>query len=251
MIEEYEKCGHFVLQSFFSEAELDPLRAVVTTFHESWKQENADFYAEKAINSAYLTSGIHLRKSERETLFKFIGSAKLMDVVVSVMGDYPAFMNTQLFFDPVNKTQPNYWHRDGQYHLSVEEQEQALQGPNVVHFRVPLVEEPGVELIPGTHKRWDSDEELMVRLEQKGRKNCDSLSSGVKVPLNVGDLLVFSANMMHRGLYGKNRLALDILFCDPALELMTFVDDSCLPGPDTLTKLENASAFERTIQIKS
>lgn len=224
---------------------------MVTRFHHSWRQENARFYAEKAVNSAYLTGKKHLNDAERLTLFEVIGSAKLMDVVMSVMGDRPAFMNTQLFFDPVNAEQKNYWHRDPQYHLSIEEQKKTLFGPEVVHFRIPLVDEPGVELIPGTHRRWDSDEELNVRLEQNGQKNSDNLSSGVRVRLNAGDLLVFSANMIHRGLYGLNRMSLDILFCDPVPELMQFVDDDCLPAAEILGKLENPAALARTLEIKA
>jgi len=151
----------------------------------------------------------------------------------------------------VNETQRNYWHRDPQYHLSVDQQKEALLGPEVVHFRIPLFDEPGVELIPGTHRRWDSDEELGVRLDQDGHKNYDKLSAGVKITLNAGDLLVFSANIIHRGLYGMDRLALDILFCDPVPELMKFVDANGLANSQTLAKLENANAFKNTIELKT
>lgn len=251
MKNDYEGNGYFVFKDIFEASELQKLREVLTQFHQSWMQDNSKFYAEKAINSAYLTAKKHLKDSERETLFKFIGSAKLMDVVTSFMGDRPAFMGTQLFFDPVNETQRNYWHRDPQYHLSVEEQKEALLGPNVLHVRIPLVDEPGLELVPGTHRRWDSNEELDVRLEQSGRKNYEDLSTGVRVTLNAGDLLVFSANMIHRGIYGMDRLSLDILFCDPVPELVKFADDNCLPDSNTLEKLEHRDAFESTIEIKS
>jgi ectoine hydroxylase-related dioxygenase (phytanoyl-CoA dioxygenase family) len=248
---EYEKTGYLLIKGFFEESELQDVRQVVRQFHQSWMQENSTFYAEKAINSAYLTAKRHLMDSERVSLFKFIGSDKLMKIVTSVMGNRAAFMNTQLFFDPANKSQKNYWHRDSQYHMSVEEQREALLGPNVLHFRIPLVDEPGIELIPGTHKRWDSNEELDVRLEKNDRKNYDELPTGVKVHLDAGDLLVFSANMVHRGIYGMDRLSLDILFCDPVAELVKFVDEGCLPDSEILLELENASAFESVIEIKT
>jgi ectoine hydroxylase-related dioxygenase (phytanoyl-CoA dioxygenase family) len=251
MLKDYEDNGYLVLKDFVKESDLLKLREAAAQFHQSWKQENLQFYAEKAINSAYLTAKKYLNNTERETLFKFIGSAKLMDVVASVMDGRPTFMNTQLFFDPVNQRQRNYWHRDPQYHMTVEEQKQALLGPNVVHFRVPLVDEPGVELIPGTHRRWDKDDELDVRLERNGRKNHENLSTGIKVKLDAGDLLVFSANMIHRGIYGMDRMSLDILFCDPVPELVKFVDDDCFPESDLLDKLENADAFKSAIEIKT
>jgi len=251
MIRDYEENGYLVLKGLFRESELHKLRQVITQFHQSWKLENAQFYAHKAINSAYLTTKKHLKNAERESLFKFIGSAKLMEVVTSIIGGRPAFMNTQLFFDPMNEGQRSSWHRDPQYHMTIDEQKQALHGPKVVHFRIPLVDEPGVELIPGTHRRWDSDDELEVRLEKNGRKNHEDLTTGVKVKLNSGDILVFSANMIHRGVYGMNRMSLDILFCDPDPELMNFVDDSCLPDSDMLERLENPNAFKNSIDIKT
>lgn len=251
MIKNYEDNGYLALKNIFEQAELQQLQEVITRFHNSWKKNNSQFYADKAVNSSYLTAKNHLINSDRETLFKFIGSAKLMDLVVSIMGSRTAFMNTQLFFDPVNKSQKNYWHRDPQYHMSTAEQKDALTGPNVIHFRIPLVDEPGIELIPGTHKRWDSDEELNVRLEQNGHKNHEDLFTGVKVNLNAGDLLVFNANMIHRGIYGMNRLSLDILFCDPYPEVMKFIEEDCLPDSETLNKIENAYAFRNSITIKA
>jgi hypothetical protein len=50
------------------------------------------------------------------------------------------------------------------------------------------------------HKRLDSDVEFNVRQEKKGRVSSDDLSTGKKIKLVAGDLLVFSADMIHRGL---------------------------------------------------
>lgn len=248
---EYEENGYFVVKKLFEKAELQKLSEVLLEFHESWKRGNREAYQDKAVNSAYITGTEHLDGPKRELLFKFISAAKLMNVVHGVIPSQPCFMNTQLFFDPANENQKNYWHRDTQYHMSLEEQQAALAGPNVVHFRVPVVDEPGVELVPGTHKRWDSAEELDVRLERNGREKHEDLTSGAHVPLNAGDLLVFSANMIHRGVYGMNRCSFDVLFCDPEPGIVGFISDDCLPGQEVLDGLEDASAFSNTISLKS
>lgn len=250
MNEEYREEGYFVVKSLFNKDELLKLREVLAKFHESWKSKNIQFYAGKAVNSAGITGTEHLNELDRTTLFSFIGSAKMMSVLYSVIPDMPSFMNTQLFFNPVNQNQKNYWHRDPQYHLSIEEQKEALDGTNVVHFRIPLVNEPGVELVPGTHKRWDTKDELDVRLEQHNRKSHENLTTGVKIKLEAGDLLVFSANMIHRGLYGMDRLSLDVLFCDPEPDLIQFVNEDCLPTQDVINALEDGSAFINTIRLK-
>jgi len=179
-------------------------------------------------------------------LFKLIASEKLMHVVEQLLPKASAFMNTQLFFNPVNPSQQNYWHRDSQYHLSVKEQQDALQGPQVIHFRLPVFDEPGVEVIPASHQSWDNEQELVVRLEQHGHQHHEPLERGVSIPLLAGDLLVFSANMIHRGLYGGNRLTLDIIYCDDELELLSFVKPTCLPNAKQISLLEKPQAFINT-----
>lgn len=251
MRKEYGNNGYVIIKNFLSDKERLDLHKVLSYFHQRWQEKNAQFYADGAINSAYLTGTDCLNKSQRKVLFDFIGSTKLMEIVTTVIPEQPCFMNTQLFFDPVNAAQKNYWHRDPQYHLSVEQQQAALSASDVIHFRLPLVDEPGIEVIPGTHRRWDSSEELAVRLEQNNQKNHQPLACGKTIKLAAGDLLVFSANMIHRGLYGMNRLALDILFCQPEPSVIQFVNDDCLPTADILSSVENGKSFRNTIAAKA
>jgi ectoine hydroxylase-related dioxygenase (phytanoyl-CoA dioxygenase family) len=250
MKESYQEKGYVVVRNFLSTNEVLELREILSEFHHLWQQENASFYADKAVNSAYLTSNKLLNNEQRNSLFSFIGSEKVMALVNELIPKQPCFLNTQLFFNPLQDKQTNYWHRDPQYHLSIEQQQAALAAFDVIHFRLPVMDEPGIELIPGTHKRWDSTEELAVRLEQNGHKNNEALSQGKVIKLAAGDLLIFSANMIHRGLYGMDRLAFDILFCPPEPSVIEFVNEDCLPVEDTLKKIENPNAFRNTIKLK-
>jgi len=247
----YIKNGYFVFKNFFNNEEITPIYDIINKFHLAWQDDNKEFYETRAINSAYLTNTKYLDNEKRSTLFQFISTNKLMDIVAQTPIVKPAFMNTQLFFNPVNLKQRNYWHRDTQYHLTLREQQKALSGPDVIHFRIALVDEPGIELIPGTHKRWDNEEELTVRLEQAGKNNYNDVSTGVTVPLDKGDLLVFSANMIHRGLYGKNRLSFDVLFCESEESFIKFVNGDCLPNENQMKCIQNNIAFENTIKIKA
>ncbi len=250
MIENYKENGYVLIRDFLNENEVLELRELLTEFHHLWQQENTTFYQQQAVNSAYLTSRTFLNNAQRNKLFGLIASNKVMNLVNELIPKQPCFLNTQLFFNPVNEKQTNYWHRDPQYHLSVEQQQAALAGPDVIHFRLPVLDELGIELIPGTHKRWDSVEELDVRLEQNGHKNNQPLLQGKSIKLCAGDLLIFSANMIHRGLYGMDRLAFDILFCSPEPSIIEFVNEDCLPAAETLKNIENPKAFRNTIKLK-
>ena len=251
MKEIYQEKGYVLIRNFLSDNEVVELRTILKEFHNLWQQENASFYAEKAVNSAYLTSGEFLNTEQQNRLFGLIACNKVMNLVTELIPEQPCFLNTQLFFNPVQDKQNNYWHRDPQYHLSIEQQQVALALFDVIHFRLPVMDEPGIELIPGTHKRWDTTEELDVRLEQNGQKNNQALSQGETIKLFAGDLLIFSANMIHRGLYGLDRLAFDILFCSSEPSIIEFVNENCLPAESTLKTIDNPSAFYNTIKLKS
>ena len=63
---------------------------------------------------------------------------------------------------------------------------------------------------------------------------------GVQIPLEMGDCLLFSANMIHRGLYGKNRLALDILYCERDPTLSEFIQLKHQPSAEMLSDLDRS-----------
>ncbi len=244
--------GYFVIRGFFNVDEIASLRKVILKFHQSWKQDNLEFYqTEEAFNSSLITGSQYLDCDDRLKLFNFISSKKMMSLVNSVVPNNPAFMNTQLFFDPFDQQQKDFWHRDCQYDFDIEAQKKIIHGTQVIHFRVPLFDELGMELVPGTHKRWDNEEEYNVRQEENGRLSSDSLSLGKKISLSAGDLLVFSADMIHRGLYGLDRLAFDILIFDSAGDYVDYVDDDCLPDSSMLTKICDPRLFANTLYLKS
>jgi ectoine hydroxylase-related dioxygenase (phytanoyl-CoA dioxygenase family) len=247
----YDDQGYFVIRNYFSAAEIASLRKVILKFHELWKQDNADFYREEAFNSSLITGSQYLAFDERVKLFNFISSKKIINLVDSVISANPAFMNTQLFFNPVNPELKDFWHRDCQYDHDVEVQKKVIHETQVVHLRVPLFDELGMELIPGTHKRWDSDEEFNVRQEEKGRLSNENLSTGKAIKLSAGDVLVFSADMIHRGLYGMERLALDILVFDSTGDFVDYVDDDCLPEMSMLEQIDDPRLFINTLRLKS
>lgn len=240
---DYHQNGFVKFSNFLTFTERKILISIIEDFHQSWLNANQAFYNERAINSAYLTSPKHLPEQQRFELFDFISSDKLVSLADKLCKTEPVFMGTQLFFNPANPKQKNYWHRDAQYHLNEAEQKEALKGPEVLHFRLALKDEPGIEVIPNSHRQWDTEEELAVRLEKDGHKNHENLRHGHAIELKAGDLLVFSANMIHRGLYGKDRLAFDILFCENEPQITSFQQKNCMPTSEQLARLKNNHVF--------
>jgi ectoine hydroxylase-related dioxygenase (phytanoyl-CoA dioxygenase family) len=248
----YEKDGYFVEKGLFNRNELSAIQKILENFHELWKAENSDFYQNKAINSAYLTGTKYLSSSDRRALFQFIASKKIQAIVGSVIPTKPAFLNTQLFFDPFKAGQKNYWHRDLQYlGKPIEEQKKMLNSINVIHFRIPLKQEYGIEIVPGSHKEWDTNVEFDIRTEANGKKCFETLPTGKIVKLEPGDLMIFSANMIHRGLYGLDRLSFDIIFCDSDPELVKHAELDTLPNEVDIQNIEFPNCFLNTIKLKN
>lgn len=249
-LSEFSARGYLVLRGVFNPQELSRVLLILKNHHEAWIEDNRGFYETQAVNSAYITNKKYLTDNERLTLFNFITDEKILDALASAIPDKPTFLGTQLFFNPYNHSQKNYWHRDMQYNNEpLEKQKANLTNQIPLHVRVAMRDEPGLELIPGTHKRWDTLEEYTVRMEDGARHNYDALPGTIKLPLNAGDILVFSANMIHRGLYGQDRFAFDLLFTDQNPEILKFADPSCLPDQNMLRKITNKAPYERTLSF--
>lgn len=238
--------GYTCLKSFVDEAHASKLETILRKYHNSWLAKYQDNYQQGSINSAYITNGEFLTTEERLELLKFVSSKLVIQEAQKILGNDLCFLNTQLFFNPFDKDQKNYWHRDIQYTgLSENEQRLTIEAKQteVIHLRLALSPELGIEFIPGTHHRWDRPYELEVRLQQNGKQSSDTISGSKSAPLERGDLLLFDANIIHRGLYGKDRFAFDLLFCKPLPQILKFLDTKCLPSSEELKFVECPEVF--------
>lgn len=239
------KNGYFLYPNFFSSEELENIQNILLDANSNWKTRFPD---ENSVNSAYLTSpDLCTTESDRLLLFRFISSNKIVELAKSIIQEKTYFLNTQLFFNPKSPTKKNYWHRDLQYlGVSEEEQKNILKHTKVFHFRIPFYPDPGLEFIPGSHTRWDNEEEYEIRMEKNGRKNYENLPGSVLVPQNPGDLLVFSAHLIHRGIYGGERHSFDILYTNFPDKKSNSKIFHQFPEESILSKLKNPEIFEQS-----
>jgi len=105
------------------------------------------------------------------------------------------------------------WHRDSQFSRADPELEREFIARTCsVHVRVALEDDDRLEIVPASHARWDTDEELRIR------RGSDRASSGmpraVRVVLEAGDACVFHAWSIHRATYRRTpiRRTLDLLY---------------------------------------
>lgn len=178
----------------------------------------------------------------RVDFFNVISSKKLINAISEIFGQDLHFHNTQLFFNPSNPERQPYWHRDIQY-SSIDEdtQKQLLSEMLSLHIRIPLIDEQGVEVIPKTHCRWDNELERKVRFELEGHTCNEPLPESELVALSRGDILIFSAQMIHRGHYASNkqRKALDLCIGKYHPLATQFFNKEVLPSKSELSLIHN------------
>ena len=244
-IEFYNQNGFLKVSQFFSESELENISSAVNPVFKKWFSENAkDISRQGLVNMHSLSHEKYYTElpSLRVQFFNTVCSKRFVKFLKSLFGENIFFNNTQLFFNPANSSKKAYWHRDLQYSpISIDNQRYELKDVLTLHARVPLVPETGIELIPGTHRRWDTELESNVRYQKDGFQCDQPLPESREINLVPGDLLIFNAQMLHKGIYHKSveRKALDICFGTHHPLLEPFISHEVLPGKEELKKVAN------------
>lgn len=252
---DYEQNGYVVLRDFLSTKELLRLNELVDEIHEQWLEKNREaFQQDRLINMHSLTHLDYFEDAsdKRVMLFKAIAPTKLVELLDEVFETEIHFHNTQLFFNPFDDKQQPYWHRDLQFSDIPDEEQQAKQQEMLsLHVRIPLVKEMGLGIVPGTHARWDTELEHQVRLELNGHKNSEDLPDAILVDLAPGDVMIFNAQMIHRGHYTENasRKALDLCVGAAHELLKGTLDPDVLPTEDELENLEHDVWYQRSWEV--
>jgi ectoine hydroxylase-related dioxygenase (phytanoyl-CoA dioxygenase family) len=255
-IEQYEKFGYAILKGFFNKEEMTSLDKHVDRIYQKWFSVNkSEIIERKLVNMHSLTSPEYFLDVPdlRKEFFEVIASVKLTKALEDMFGNGILFYNTQLFFNPLNEESKPYWHRDMQYSpiedsVQCDEQIKMLS----LHVRIPLIEEKGIELVTGTHKRWDTNLEREVRFELNGHKNSDSLPNSKLIELALGDVLIFNAQMIHRGNYELNpkRKAFDLCVGKFHSLASSFLETRVLPTANEINNIKNNQWYTLAREIE-
>ena len=256
MNKDFEENGYTILQDIYSKAELDKLEIIVNTVFEKWLDANRPkLKSDDLINIHSLTGPAYFCENpqDRIDLFNLISQPALTDCVSQILDDSVYFHGTQLFFNPINKDKLPYWHRDFQYSGNDDNSlKKELGKLKALHLRIALIPETGLELIPGSHKRWDTKLESDIRFERNGHKNSEPLPFSQLITLERGDVLIFDAQMLHRGCYSTNpqRKAFDICVGTPHPMALKGLSKTPLPNQKDISLLTNPCWFSNALSLQ-
>lgn len=251
---QYERDGYLIKRQFFSPDHIEDLKTQVNRIYLQWQQANAEELAKwPLVNMSGLSAAAYFDSpQQRAHFFSALSPTALIDLTAELFGDGIHFHNSQLFFNPQDRSKAPYWHRDMQYDKTPDaEQAAELASMLSLHVRIPLLAERGLELIPGTHCRWDTPLERQVRLELNGHRNSEDLPDSVLLSLQPGDLVIFHAQMIHRGNYLLNqaRWALDLCIGTPHRLTTPHINPQFMPSDTEIPLIEDPRWYRRALAL--
>ena len=200
-------------------------------------------------NVAFLTEpGLHDSREDLVDLLEAIASPDVLGWLAALGREPVLFHNTQYFYEPASRAWTGIWHRDTQFSTPDDGAErERIASSDGIHVRFALVTDDHLEIVPGSHARWD------VPAERAARKGADrdravGLDGARRIELEAGDACVFHAWSIHRGRYrpGRPRRTLDLVFSVGAPERVDPPPPTCFGDPEILRSLgEGAHGFFR------
>jgi hypothetical protein len=210
--------GYFVLPAFLNPTELRELRLACDIALERARAESSD-NGHTTPKIGLFTEPSHFsdQPGALDRLTKFVGSARVCALLEGLAPEgedgTPHLKNTDYYHEQTKRDWDGDWHRDSQFGQPDPELERRrILTTTSVHVRVALEDDACLEIVPGSHRRWDTPEELQIR---KGSKRASSAMTGAtRIALEAGDACVFHAWSIHRATYRRTplRRTLDSLY---------------------------------------
>ncbi len=216
--QQWQTEGYVIIRGLFDAARTAQLRAICDRILEEWRVTNPE--TGKPGGTPDATVMRHLnhqayfadQPAELPILMDAVADAKVLETMRAIFGEEPLFRCTSYFFNPQITSLDGNWHRDSQFGTPDDTAEQAVLAKaaaagNSVQMQIALVPSDDIEVVPGSHARWDTPEEYAIRKADGGANNrANSMPGALGVALAPGDAVLFNPMGLHRGRYHANRL---------------------------------------------
>ena len=140
-------------------------------------------------------------------LMDAVADDHVRDVARAVFGEEPMFRCTSLFFNPSGIELEGNWHRDSQFGAPDDDAERGViakagaDGAGM-QLQIALLPSDDIEVVPGSHLRWDLPDEYAIRKAAGGMHNrANSMPGALRIRQAPGDAVLFNAMAIHRGRY--------------------------------------------------
>jgi ectoine hydroxylase-related dioxygenase (phytanoyl-CoA dioxygenase family) len=256
--EQWAKEGYVVVRGAFDARFNERVRAISEDILGQWRANDPDTGKKAVIGDMpvmrHLNRPEYFKAGSRQAFSDFmdaIAHENILSVARMLLGENMLFRCASLFFNPDQGNLDGNWHRDTQFITKSEAADRALVENNDprqmgAQIQVALAPSEDIEVVPGSHLRWDTPEEYAVRLAD-GKKNCRSnaMPGALRVSLQAGDAVMFNPVAHHRGRYHADKLRRSLMLTYTTRESANFdyftnqkwfLDENYLAGLKTATR---------------
>jgi ectoine hydroxylase-related dioxygenase (phytanoyl-CoA dioxygenase family) len=214
----FRERGYFIVPAFLETPELAELRRACDLVLERARAESSVKGHTSPSVSLFADTGNFARwPGSLERLLTLVASARVCALLEGLAHAdeerTPRLQKVDYYHEQTRRDWDGDWHRDSQFKEHDPQREYALLlRTTAVHLRFALSPDDRLELVEGSHRRWDSREELRVR--KGAQRSTADMPNATRVALRAGDACVFHAWAIHRATYQRAplRRTLDSLY---------------------------------------
>ena len=215
----FRQFGFAVLPAFFPTAQHGPLRQSCDRALARVRQDNRET-AHSTPRISLLADGCDVGHDALllSPIIEFATSPRVCALLRALTDDgraAPRVEEVHYYHEQTKRDWDGDWHRDSQFGRPDPELERAFIETTTavrVHVRVAFEDDDRLEIVPGSHARWDTPEELRIR---RGADRAAALMPrATRIQLRAGDGCLFHAWSIHRATYrcAPIRRTLDVLY---------------------------------------
>jgi hypothetical protein len=140
----------------------------------------------------------------RTSLEAYLHDPDVVRVIQEILGPDAYLKEVTFRFNPSGQNRNGNWHRDTQSVVGTDKDEQAMiekyaQNPPYVVAEYTLTISTETDLCPGSHLRWDDEDEYDIRIMDNGRRAEKYVPlTAVRPYLSSGDVMIYHPFMIHR-----------------------------------------------------
>ena len=220
---QWRRDGFVIIRNLLSAERAQHLASLCDGIAAQWRVSNPETDAPGAKNAADATCMRHLNHPSyflgdetggRVAMLETVADPGVLALCETILGDRPSFRSTSLFMNPEETSRDGHWHRDAPLDSvprapTPTAEEEGMIEANVggggesggcVQLQIALVPSDDVELVRGSHLRWDTPEEWHIRLgDGKAHANSNHMPGACRIALQPGDGVAFNPFGLHRG----------------------------------------------------
>jgi hypothetical protein len=140
----------------------------------------------------------------RTSLEAYLHDPDVVRVIQEILGPDAYLKEVTFRFNPSGQNRNGNWHRDTQSIVGTDKDEQAMiekyaQSPPYVVAEYTLTISTETDLCPGSHLRWDDEDEYDIRIADHGRRAEKYVPlTAVRPYLSSGDVMIYHPFIIHR-----------------------------------------------------